>query len=180
MSLWKETSREQIFKTILFRIFKVGFRSEATGKAGHFDQLATKDWVNVVPLTKDGQVLLVRQFRYGIAEHTLEFPAGSIEAGQTPLEAVERELREETGGLGESIVQAGWCHPNPAFLTNRCFHFVARGVERKLQQSLDEHEEIEIVTLPVAEVERLIDTGVISHSLSVAAWYFFRRQEKAT
>lgn len=174
MSLWKETSRELVTKSFLFRMFRVGFRSEKSGREGKFDVLETKDWVNVIPLTEQGEVLMVEQFRFGVGEVTLEFPAGAIEPGQTPLEAAKRELREETGGECASIEMTGQCHPNPAFLNNHCFHFVAKGVGIAGAQKLDEHEEIELKKFSVEEVEGMITSGKIKHSLSIAAWYFYR------
>jgi ADP-ribose pyrophosphatase len=171
---WVETSRELVTKTALFRLFKVGFRSEASGKEGRFDVLESKDWVNVVPFLENGKVLLVEQFRFGIGAVTLEFPAGKVEDGQTPLEAARRELQEETGGIGESIEPLGRCYGNPAFLNNHCYHFVAQGVKLGHAQELDADEELRYREVSPAEVDELIATGAIRHSLSVASWYFYR------
>lgn len=79
MSLWKETSRELVLKSIIFKIFKVGFTSEKSGKAGLFDVIEAKNWMNVVPITADKKVIMVKQFRFGAKEITLEFPAGVME-----------------------------------------------------------------------------------------------------
>jgi ADP-ribose pyrophosphatase len=175
MSSWVQTSKELVFRSFLFRLFKVGFRSEKSGKEGFFDVLEAKSWVNIVPVTPQNQVLMVRQFRYGIGQETLEFPAGAIEDGQTPLDAVKRELLEETGGLGSAIEAVGTTHPNPAFLNNSCYHFVAKDVEVARGQSLDEFEEIEVLTFPADTIDRMIAEGKITHSLSIAAWYFYQR-----
>ena len=127
MSTWKQTTKELVFKSFLFKIFSVGFESEKSGKKGKFDVLEAKSWVNIIPITIGGKVLMVKQFRFGIGGVTLEFPAGAIESGQTPLEAAKRELAEETGGVSESIEEIGKCHPNPAFLNNTCYTFVCQG-----------------------------------------------------
>lgn len=174
MGQWIETSKELVLNSFLFRFCHVGYRSLTSGKEGKFIRLESKDWANVIPLTPRGEVVMVRQFRYGIGEITLEFPAGQVEPGESPLAAIERELREETGSSQAEIRELGWCHPNPAFLNNRCHHYLAVGVELGGAQALDEHEEIELVTVPLAEIDALIARGEITHSLSLAAWYLYQ------
>ena len=174
---WKQISSELLLRTAIFRIFKTRFRSEFSGKEGEFDVLEAKDWVNVVALTEASEVIMVEQFRFGVGELTLEFPAGAIEAGQSPLSAAERELSEETGGECAAILQTGSCRPNPAFLGNTCFHFLATGVKLGKEQKLDIFEEITIKLFSIAEVEAMIASGKISHSLSVAAWYFYKHPQ---
>lgn len=173
MSSWQETSRELVHKSILFKIFKVGFASKKSGKAGFFDVIETKNWMNVVPITKDRKVIMVKQFRYGSKEISLEFPAGVMEAGENPVETAARELREETGSEG-IIKLVGTCKPNPAFLMNTCYHLVATDVEMKYQQTLDHFEEIEIVSFPINEIDQMIAEGKITHSLSITSWYFYK------
>lgn len=178
MKTWIQTSKELVFQSFLFRHFRVGFRSEHSRKEGHFDVLETKDWVNVVPFTNDDQVVMVRQFRFGSNELSLEFPAGAIEPGEAPEKAARRELLEETGSEGQAVWASGECRPNPAFLNNRCYHFVAEGVEFRRAQALDEFEEIEFVLVPVEEVDALIRGGKISHALSIAAWHYCRARRE--
>ncbi|MGZ3707238.1 MAG: NUDIX hydrolase, partial [Bdellovibrionota bacterium] len=101
MKPWIQTSKKLLLETRIFRIFEAGFHSQASGKNGLFNLLETKDWITVVPETPEGTVLMVKQFRYGIGKVTLEFPAGVVEHGQSPLEAAHRELAEETGATGE-------------------------------------------------------------------------------
>lgn len=174
MSIWKETSKELVLKSIIFKIFKVGFKSQKSDKAGFFDVIETRDWINIVPVTKDNKVIMVKQFRFGSKEMTLEFPAGAMEAGENPLETAKRELLEETGGIGQ-VRASGTCKPNPAFLNNTCHHFIATEVEIKNEQSLDPLEEIELVQFPVSEIDGMIGNGQINHSLSIASWYFYKR-----
>lgn len=172
---WIETSRELVLKTGLFKIFSVGYRAEGSGNEGKFDVLEAKDWVNVVPVLKNGNLLLVEQFRFGVGEITLEFPAGQVESGQTPLSAARRELQEETGGVGETVEEIGQSYGNPAFLSNHCYHYVARGVELGHARELDEHEEIEYREASPVEVSEWIAAGRIKNPHSIASWYFFRQ-----
>ena len=138
MSRWIETSREAVTQSFLFNFLKVRFRSEATSKTGVFDVLETKDWVNVIAITDKNEVVMVRQFRFGTQTLSLEFPAGIVEENELPSVAAARELLEETGSSGPSMESIGRCRPNPAFLTNTCHHFLARGVKFHSAQSLDE------------------------------------------
>lgn len=128
------------------------------------------NWVNVVPVLPDGRVLLVRQWRYGIAAPTLEIPGGMIEEDDSQAGAA-RELLEETGYRAERWVRLGELHPNPAFIANRLVCFLATGLEKVEEPRGDGEEEIEVETAPLAEIPDLIARGEISHSLVVAAFY---------
>jgi len=131
------------------------------------------DWVNVIALTPDGRIVLVRQFRFGINDFSLEIPGGVIEAGEEPLIAGVRELREETGFTGAPARQLGSVHPNPAMQNNRChFVFVEQAV-RTAPLAWDADEEIQVTTLPVEEVFALARSGGITHSLVLNALLMF-------
>jgi ADP-ribose pyrophosphatase len=91
---WIQTSKELKFKTFLFNIFNVGYKSQQSGKEGKFDVLETKDWANIIAITNDSKVVMVEQFRFGSAEVTLEFPAGAIEELENPIDSIKRELLE--------------------------------------------------------------------------------------
>ncbi len=147
--------------------------SPRTHEEHDFYVLESPDWVNVIPLTPDNQVVLIRQYRHGTREVTLEIPGGIVEERDSPEEAAVRELREETGFLESEMVSLGSVHPNPAFLSNRCHTFVARDVVKAGEQHQDEKEDIEVLLKPIQEVPRLIRKGEISHSLVLAAFYRF-------
>jgi ADP-ribose pyrophosphatase len=160
-----------------FRIFNLRMdraRSPLTGEEHDFVVLESAPWVNVIPLTTAQEVILIRQYRHGIREVTLEIPGGLVEAADTPFAAAKRELLEETGFQAESWVDLGYVHPNPAIQDNRCHTFLALGVTQAGPQSLDEKEDIEVLSRPLAEIPRLIREGEITHALVVAAfWRFF-------
>lgn len=131
------------------------------------------DWVNVIPLTADNEVVMVRQFRHGIEDFTLEIPGGMVDPEDTdPCSAAQRELWEETGYGSADIVRLGEVHPNPALQKNRCFSFLARDVRPTRKPQLDGTEEIEVVLVPRAEIAGRIAGGEISHALVIAAFAF--------
>jgi hypothetical protein len=125
-------------------------------------------WVNVIPVTASGELVLIRQFRYGIKEVYYELCAGVVDAGEEPLDAAKRELLEETGyGGGE------WSHfmqlcANPAIQTNLTHTFIAKGVELKQPQALEKTEEITVHLLPPKEVLNVIQAGEIVQALHAA------------
>ena len=145
--------------------------SPRTGKAHDFYVLESASWVNVIPVTAAKEVVLIRQYRHGTREVTLEIPGGIVEPGDSPQEAARRELREETGYEAAEMVGLGFVHPNPAFLDNRCYTFIAQDARRTGLQTQDEKEDIQVLLKPLAEIPRLIREGEITHSLVVAAFY---------
>jgi ADP-ribose pyrophosphatase len=158
------------------RSFRIGglvhlrARSPRTGAVHDFYELRFPDWVNVLPLTSDGRVLLIRQFRIGARQVTLEIPGGLVEPGEAPLAAARRELREETGWDGADWEPLGSVLPNPAIQGNRCHTFLARGVEPVGAQALEPAEDIEVVPVPLAEIPAMVADGRIDHTLVISAF----------
>lgn len=127
------------------------------------------EWANVIALTTDDRLILVRQFRFGSNEVGLEIPGGVVDEGETPQRAAARELDEETGYRAASLEPAGWLWPNPAHFTNRVHVFLARGCERVHDSKLEGSEDLSVELVPRAAVGELIRRGDIRHALHVAA-----------
>ncbi len=155
----------------IFSIRRSRARSPRTGREHDFIILESPPWVNIIPLTQDDQVVMIRQWRHGIGQDTLEIPGGVVEHGDTPLLAAHRELREETGYGADEMIPLGYVHPNPAFQDNRCYTYLAKNATLNGTQDLDDKEDIEIVLVPISEVPDLIRNGVITHSLITVAFY---------
>ena len=162
-------------KTIgAFRIFSIRedrYQLPRNDQEAPFYILESNDWVNVIPVTDKGEVVLIRQFRFGIEEVTLEIPGGIVDSGYTPLEAGQKELLEETGFHSKEWEYLGVVHPNPAFLNNRCHSFLARDVKKIAEIKPEESEEIEVLQVPYREIKGLIGRGIISHSLVICAFH---------
>lgn len=134
-----------------------------------FSILEAPDWINVLALTKENNVVLVEQFRYGIEKPTLEFPGGVCDEGETPLETSKRELMEETGYASEEWIDLGSVSSNPAMLTNYTHTFLARNCVKAGEQQLDGNERIHVHELPVVEFLDMVGRGEVKHALMVAA-----------
>jgi len=151
-------------------------RSPRTGKDHDFLVIDSRDWINVVPVTPTGNLVLIRQFRHGTASLVWEIPGGMMdEEDDSPKEAARRELLEETGYEPEEMEFLGAVHPNPAIQNNRCHTFLARDVCLRQTQRLDGSEDIEVREAPWSEVSRMVDQGEISHSLVLTALFWYRR-----
>ena len=129
--------------------------------------LETPDWVNIVALTHEGKILLVRQFRLGIAALTTETPAGVMEEGEDPQNAAIRELAEETGYTTNDWSYLGWVEPNPAFQDNRCHQFLAKNVVLTQDVKQDDGEDVEFCEMTLGETKKEIRSGRMRNSLSL-------------
>jgi len=173
---WQRLDTEMVYACRVFSLRRDRSRSPRTGSEHDFFILDACDWVNVVPLTADDRVVMVRQYRHGIGDFTLEIPGGMVDdADASPLVAGRREMVEETGWDSHDLVELGAVHPNPAIQGNRLHTFVARGVENLHETHFDTTEETEVELVPLAEIPGLVSAGLISHALVISAFYLFDR-----
>jgi len=126
------------------------------------------DAVVIVPMDKDGNILLVRQFRYAIGETLLEAPAGGVETKETPVEAAQRELREETGYRADRLIPLGNFWVAPGWTDEHMYAFLASGLAPD-KADMDEDENIEVVPVPWEGILELIQSGEIRDAKTIAA-----------
>ena len=172
LSRWLRRRSERVYRARVFDVRCDTCVSPRTGHEHDFHLLDCCDWVNVVPITADDQVVLIRQFRHGVRDFSLEIPGGLIDPEDpSPRDAGRRELREETGYDSDDLVSLGWSHPNPALQGNRCHTFLARDVRKVGEPTLDGTEETEVVLVSRADLPELVRSGRINHALVVVAFY---------
>lgn len=133
------------------------------------------DAANVIAQTKEGKIIMVRQFRFGIADYTLEVPGGMIDGNEVILEAAQREVKEETGYVGKNWQYLGRILANPVWMDSTIHHYYMDNAELKYALKLDEAEDVEIVLLSPEEVYQKIDNGEIKHPHTISAFYFARK-----
>lgn len=170
---WEKGASRSLAVTRIFELRGVQFRHPARGTQREFAVIDAPDWVNVLALTPDHRLVLVNQFRYGIAAFSWEIPGGMIDPGEDPVAAGLRELQEETGYVGASARLLGSVNPNPAIMNNRCHLVFVESAARTGKPEWDDDEEIEVTTLPVDEVYAWARSGRITHSLVLNALLLF-------
>lgn len=151
----------------LFRLRRERFRSRKSGRAHDFYLIQLSDSVNVIAVTPERKIVLVRQFRAGSQNESLETPGGLLDAGEDPITAGLRELKEETGYAGEDarVVSAVWA--NSSILTSRSTTVVVTNARPVAPTKLEPGEEITLELVDVDDLPRLIASGQIDHSLVV-------------
>ena len=154
------------------------YRHPKTAKEGEFYYLDSRDWAIVVARTVEGELVMIRQFRWGSDELSWELPGGIVDPGEDPVEAGLRELREETGYIAETGKLIGRCRPNPAILNNFCQIIFADGCRLSdTGTEWDEHEEIEVRAMPESVVMDWARDCKIGHALALNGLLFYQLQK---
>ena len=174
---WTVLDTEQVQDCTVFRVHRDLVRAPRSGEAHSYWRLEAAEWVNVVPVTDDGHVVMVRQWRHGTREITLEIPGGIVDPGEAPATAAAREMLEESGYGGGELIPIGSVSPNPALFTNRVYSFWARGVAPIAEIENHGQEETVVELVPLADLDRRVREGDIQHALVIAALHFFRLAE---
>jgi 8-oxo-dGTP pyrophosphatase MutT (NUDIX family) len=164
---WKIHGRKTEHTNPIFQLISLKTTSPRNHLDYTFYRIECGDWVNILPVTSDHQVVLVKQYRAGIENFSIEIPGGLIDEGEDPSHAALRELREETGysTVPEKLIDLGFVHPNPAIMNNKCFLFAAEDVKMSGTQQLDMMEDIEILLMPLREFIEQIRNNEITHAL---------------
>jgi len=171
-SLWRRRDDRSLLKTRVFEVRGSEFVHPDRPQAKEFFVIDPPEWAVVAPVTADGRLVMVRQFRFGSEQLSLELPGGVVEPGEDPLQTAARELAEETGFTGGQAERLGLVHPNPAIQSNQAHLIVISDVVATQATFWDVDEEIETLLLPIDEVLKKARTGEITHALMLNMLFF--------
>ncbi|MBW8687690.1 NUDIX hydrolase [Chitinophaga rhizophila] len=170
---WKTLSSEYLIKTNWLTARRDKCETPQGKIVDAYYVLEYNDWVNCVAVTADGRLIMVRQFRQGIGRTVLEIPGGTMDdTDPSPEFAMRRELLEETGYDFEQLIPLGAVAPNPASSNNLTHMFLAVGGKKVQEQDLDETEELEVILMDLAEVEKLLLNNEILQSLHATCLFY--------
>jgi len=133
--------------------------------------------VLIVPVLPDGRLIVERQFRYPLHRVVIEFPAGKLDAGESPLATAQRELTEETGYAAARWTYLGLIHPTVSYSTEAIEFFIAEDLTHVGQQ-LDDGEFLDVAEMTVAELLAALDHGELTDAKTVAALFMYLRQTR--
>lgn len=169
---WPLIASEPVFDVGWLRVVRERACSPRTGVEHDFHVINMLDWLMAVPLTVEGKLVMVRQYRHGSHESSLEVPGGLHDGDkgcESPEQGAARELAEETGYTGGTWNLLGQLRPQPALLSNRVSIYLARGVMETAMQQPDAGEDIEVVLIDPRSIAARIANGEIHNAMTVAA-----------
>ena len=173
IKIWQRNHSQILQTTRIFDLLEATDESPYTDKEHHFFLIDCAAWVNMVPITKRDEIVLIRQFRHGSQSVTLEIPGGMIDAGEEPSHAAMRECHEETGYLANIVHSLGELNPNPALFSNRLHTFYGRVSEGTTITHASETERTEVELIPIERVKNRLLDGTIDHALVCATLWRF-------
>lgn len=177
--IWREVERAQIADCRVFTVERSVAASPVDGTFHTFYRINSTDWAQVLPITRNDEAVLVRQYRHGSQCVTLEVPAGLVERGEDPAQAALRECLEETGYRARHVESLGVVFPNHALFANRLHAFFAVDVELAGSIKNTGTEQTNVVLVPVSDLPRMLSSGEIDHALNAALLWRYLYEHRA-
>jgi ADP-ribose pyrophosphatase len=169
---WRRVETESVADCRVFKVRRDLALNPRGGGEHNFYCIEAVDWINIIPLTSQGEVVMIEQYRHGANEVTLEIPGGMIDEGERAEAAAARELLEETGYAASEVMLLGRTRPNPAIQNNWLYSFLARDCRFKQEPIFDSSEWTVMRLVPLANIPALIAGGAITHALVIAAFHW--------
>lgn len=170
---WQVLHSNYLLKTPWLTVRKDHIRQPSGVELDDFYVIESNDWVNVLAITEDGQYIVEEQYRHGIQKVCIELCAGNVEEYETPLQAAQRELLEETGYAGGEWSLIGTFSPNTSAMTNYCYCYLAKGVKQVQPPNLDKSEDIRISLISETELRQLLEEDCfIEGIMSAPIWKY--------
>lgn len=169
---WRIQASEITLDCRIFKVRRDTVVNPRNGTAHDMFVLDQPDWVNVIPLTPDEQVVMIDQWRHGTRSVHLETPGGLMDPGETVEQCARRELLEETGYEAADLALLGTVHPNPSIQSNRQHYVLATGCRKVAELDLDHAEDIAVRLAPLASIPQMIQAGKITHGIVIGGFYW--------
>ena len=169
-SIFKEKISELKSKKFSFEISKI---EQPNGHEGEYGLIRHPGAALAVPITDDGEIIILRQYRFAVSRYLLEFPAGTLEKGESPLSSIKREIQEEAGYKANQWDDLGLLVPAPGYADEEIHLFLARDLNKLTKQPIgDPDEDINIIILDPRKLDKLIASGEEAlDAKTVTAWF---------
>lgn len=165
--MWKLLKRKEIYNNPWISV-REDILEDEKGKEQLYGVVSLKYGSSVLPIDSEGNVYLVKQFRYGAGEYTIESPGGAIDSDADPLIAAKRELKEEIGIEAIEWIDLGSVRPLTASIDHKEYLFIARGFDPKKVLEKNEEEGIELIKVSLDKAVQMVMESKIVHGPCVA------------
>lgn len=170
---WETLQSEQLSHATWFKVRRDTCRRQDGVVVNNYYVFEFPEWATAFAVTKEGKVIMTKQYRHALGEVCIELPGGCVDKTDVSYEdAIKRELLEETGYEFEEIISLGKISANPSTNTNLMHMFLATGGKKIAGQSLDPNEEIELMLLSFDELMQLVDENKIMQSMHLSTIYY--------
>ena len=176
----QKSTEKTLCSTPVFQVMEKRFQKSDSSAHFSYSVISAPDWVNILAITAEKEIVMVRQFRPGTEEITLELPAGVIDPGESPLNAAKRELLEETGMQSTNWVSLGRCSSNPALMNNHTYLFLAMDAVQAAVPIPEESGPLELSLVSEESFLGLIRSEKMDHAIAmatVARWLLYKQEE---
>lgn len=170
---WKVLESKEIFSSGLFQLRSDRCELPDGRVMPRYYVMNFPDWVNVLPVTEDGRIILLKQYRHASGKVHIEIPGGSLDPhrNESVEDGAKRELLEETGYQCREFIKVGEHYPNPALQSNKMHSYLALGCREVQAQQLDPYEDLELYFCSMDQVKEHLQKGEIDHSIMIASIY---------